>query len=111
MILFQVVYYEGPDRYHASYSVKIKIKDLNSIEENETDLFTQFSSLVRINETASKDLLLCYAIYDSSEFCIENVECLSKISIMEMLINRWVPEENRDKKIGEFCTHVNEFDD
>ncbi|CAF1102939.1 unnamed protein product [Brachionus calyciflorus] len=91
-----LVYYEGPDRYHASFSVKIKIKDLNKLNENEADSFTQFSSLVRINETASKELLVCYAIYDSDDFNPESVQSLKKIDILEIFVNRWVAQENRD---------------
>ncbi|RNA01912.1 tRNA-splicing endonuclease subunit Sen2, partial [Brachionus plicatilis] len=106
-----LVYYEGPDRYHASYSVQIKIKDLNAIAENDTDLFTQFSSLVRINETASKDLMLCYAVYDSTELSLDSVECLAKISVMEMFVNRWVPEENRSNQTEEPSKICHEFDD
>ena len=61
-----MAYFEGPDRYHASYSIRVKKKNLKNLHEelnNETDLFdddneselyTQFSALVRINETASK---------------------------------------------------------
>ncbi len=61
---FQVAYFEGPDRYHASYSIRVKAKDLQKLDqelsgnaENLDDLdetMTQFSALVRINETASK---------------------------------------------------------
>ncbi len=62
-----MAYFEGPDRYHASYSIRVKKKNIKNLREelsNETDLFhdddnefesyTQFSALVRINETASK---------------------------------------------------------
>lgn len=81
------------------------------MRENESGLFTQFSSLVRINETASKDLILCYAVYDSTDFCVDSVQSLSKISILETLINRWVPEENRDNQTDQHCTSTKEFDD
>lgn len=106
-----MVYYQGPDLYHASYSVIIKIKDLNSITENELGLFTQFSSLVRINETASKDLIVCHAVYDSTDICIDSVKCLAKISILETLVNRWVPEENRDINTDQLSRPMKEFDD
>lgn len=60
-----MAYLEGPDRHHASYSVRVKKKDLKKLQEefseshvlndlNEDELFTQFSALVRVNETVSK---------------------------------------------------------
>ena len=57
---------EGPDRHHASYSMRVKKKDLKNLQEeydadlnelhdaDEEDSFTQFSALIRINETVSK---------------------------------------------------------
>lgn len=64
--LLKVVYYGGPDRYHASYAVRVVPIDLSRLEninrkrsQNDNMLngfaeFTQFSSLIRINETVSK---------------------------------------------------------
>jgi len=60
-----VTYLEGPDRHHATYSVRVKKKDLKKLQEeftkdviindiNEDEMFTQFAALVRVNETVSK---------------------------------------------------------
>ena len=58
-----MVYYGGPDRYHASYAVRVIPIDLSRLENsgqhdksmlNGFSEFTQFSSLIRINETVSK---------------------------------------------------------
>ncbi len=53
-----VAYYEGPDRYHASYSVCVKTEDLHDassqLEKTTEQDITQFTALVRVNETTSK---------------------------------------------------------
>ena len=60
-----MAYLEGPDHHHASYSMRVKKKDLKTLQRefnetvvlndiNEDELFTQFSALVRVNETVSK---------------------------------------------------------
>lgn len=49
-----MVYYKGPDRYHASMSVRVKGQDLSKLDQEQDEEITQFSALVRINETASK---------------------------------------------------------
>ncbi len=50
-----LVYYEGPDRYHASYSVRVVPQDLNHHQnKREQEEFSQFSALTRINETVCK---------------------------------------------------------
>lgn len=36
-------------------------------------------------------------IYDSENpINLESPSCLSELSILELLVNRWVPKENRD---------------
>lgn len=93
-------------------------RDLFNLNEQET--LTQFSSLLRINETVSKvgnnsffliqlnkrvhifnikEVLFVYVIYDSSEdsnFDLKNPSCLRQMSVLEMLVNRWVPEMNNN---------------
>ena len=53
-----MAYYQGPDRYHASYSIRVKPVNLDKLEENESNSFenefTHFFALVRINETVGK---------------------------------------------------------
>jgi len=64
-----VLYFDGPDKYHSSYSIRVKHKDLKDLkneldstktsrafdyDKNETEIATQFAALVRINETVSK---------------------------------------------------------
>jgi len=50
-----VAYFKGPEQYHASYGIKIKIFDLSEITQaNMNEEFIKFSSLIRINETAAK---------------------------------------------------------
>ena len=107
--IYIVVYFDGPDKYHASYSVRVRNKDmkdlLNELEngdnennDNETECFSQFSALMRINETASKEVMICYVIYDSQDelFNLNEPSCVGKFHVMESLIERWVPKENRD---------------
>ena len=50
-----VVYYGGPDQYHASYAVRVVPVDLiKASSDSGFEQFTQFTSLIRINETVSK---------------------------------------------------------
>jgi len=62
-----VAYFKGPDKYHSSYSIRVKKKNISDLVEelkqnnsndlfdpNEQDALSQFSSLLRINETVSK---------------------------------------------------------
>ena len=128
-----MAYLEGPDRHHASYSIRVKKKDLKILQQefneeivlkdiNEDELFSQFCALVRINETVSKviefflfeirllftkffikEVVLCYVIYDTTDDDLDfsKPTCLQKMSILEILVNRWIPKENRDDKIPE----------
>ena len=48
-----MAYYGGPEKYHSSYAIKVKHLDLNNLSLT-NDPFTQFSALIRINETVSK---------------------------------------------------------
>jgi tRNA-splicing endonuclease subunit Sen2 len=107
-----LAYFEGPDRHHASYSIRVKRKDLKDLQEEfdsdldefhaanlENDQFTQFSALIRINETVSKEVMLCYVIYDttaSDEINFAKPSCLKQMRILDVLVNRWIPKENRD---------------
>jgi hypothetical protein len=80
------------------------MKDLiNELENDkksndETENFSQFSALMRVNETASKDVMICYVIYDSNDegFNLNDPSCICKFQVMESLVERWVPKENRD---------------
>jgi hypothetical protein len=70
----------------------------NNENNNETECFSQFSALMRINETASKEVMICYVIYDSQDetFNLDQPTCVAKFYVMESLVERWVPKENRD---------------
>ncbi len=53
-----MAYFKGPEKYHASYGIQIKSIDLSKINNKNMNLveldLIKCSSLVRINETASK---------------------------------------------------------
>ena len=40
-------------------------------------------------------MLLCYVLYDSETICIDGPMCLKQMNVMEIFVNRWVPNENR----------------
>ena len=46
--------------------------------------------------------MICYVVYDTNEISLnlETPLCLKYFSILEILINRWTPNENRDEKIN-----------
>ena len=47
-----------------------------------------------------KEVVLCYAIYDTNnEIDFLSPSCLQKISVLEILVNRWIPKENRDSML------------
>jgi hypothetical protein len=47
-------------------------------------------------------VLLCYVIYDSSTTNVDLVTktpmCIKEMHVMEVFVNRWVPNENRDQQ-------------
>jgi hypothetical protein len=44
-----------------------------------------------------KEVVICYAVYDTNDqIDFTSSSCLQKISILEILVNRWIPKENRD---------------
>lgn len=96
-----MLYRKGPPFYHSSYSVII----VNENEEEQNSFPTDWTSLCclnRITEQVSKELLLCYVIQpkDLTFDDIQSPKSLSKITVFEVIIRRWV--SNREREQSEF---------
>lgn len=100
--MFLVAYYQGPEYYHASYGVIVK--NITNTNLNEClDEFLKLSALIRINETVSKEVLMCYVINEKLDNDLSTLECLKYFKINELLINRWVPGNDLTKSIATTC--------
>ena len=99
-----LLYKDGPAFYHSSYAVVVRmvdhLKDLEPVCESADGGLTwhYVISLCRVNESAVKDLLICYVIKPSnwSKEELQSPSCVSKFSVEEMFVNRWVPDRERD---------------
>lgn len=54
-------------------------------------------SLCRVNESARKDLLICYITKpsDMTEDDLQLPSCVSKLLVQEVFVNRWIPDRER----------------
>uniref|UniRef100_F7FEC2 tRNA-splicing endonuclease subunit Sen2 n=1 Tax=Monodelphis domestica TaxID=13616 RepID=F7FEC2_MONDO len=93
-----LLYRKGPSFYHASYSVIIELVN----ESFEGSLRRPFSwkslaGLNRITANVSKELMLCYLIRPSNmtDNEMESPECLKRIKVQEVILNRWVSSRER----------------
>ena len=50
-----------------------------------------------------KEVVLCYVIYDTTneKINLSTPSCLKQMSILDILVNRWIPKENRDSNIDD----------
>ena len=50
-----------------------------------------------------KEVVLCYVVYDTTnrEIDLSTPSCLKQMSILDILVNRWIPKENRDSNIDD----------
>ncbi|XP_078517544.1 tRNA-splicing endonuclease subunit Sen2 isoform X1 [Lissotriton helveticus] len=96
-----LLYRKGPAFYHASYSVIVELVD-HQFQGSARRPFT-WKSLAGLNRTTvnvSKELLFCYLIKPSDmteeEMC--SPECLKRIKVQELIVNRWVSSRERSEQ-------------
>lgn len=100
-----IIYKEGPPFYHGSYSVIVRMIDeetLLDIEQYKTRHFTwtQLSGLNRVTEHVAKELMFCFVIKPSDITAEElnSPRCISRFTVHEMLVSRWVSSQEREDK-------------
>lgn len=104
-----ILYKEGNSFYHATYSVKVEMVE-SSFLNRDPDYLTakkhdwvSVSGLDRMNEHVAKQLLFCYVIKpDLQPEDFHSPNCISSFTIQEMMISRWVPSQDREKKSDHF---------
>ena len=98
-----LLYKHGPAYYHSSYGVLVKMIDQSTssglVGETSNGGLTwhDMISLCRVNESAGKDLLICY-ITKPSVMTKEELQlpsCVSKFLVQEVFVNRWIPDRER----------------
>jgi len=94
------VYKEGPLYYHSSYLVIVKevsLSEAENLRDSEMN-FNSLSCLSRVTEQCSKEVMICYVVKseDMNSDDLRSPNCLSKLSIMEVIVRRWVPNEKRE---------------
>jgi len=99
------VYKEGPVFYHSSYLVIVKeVSEREALSVATSHIldsemnFNSLSCLNRVTEQCSKEVMMCYVIRpdDMDDEDLKSPNCLSKFSIMEVIVRRWVPNEKRE---------------
>ncbi|XP_026163869.1 tRNA-splicing endonuclease subunit Sen2 isoform X2 [Mastacembelus armatus] len=93
-----MLYRKGPPFYHASYSVVIeRVDDAFRGLMLRPFSWRSLAALSRITANVSKELMLCYIIYpaDLSEAELDSPECLSRLKVQEVIVNRWVSSKER----------------
>ncbi|XP_071611561.1 tRNA-splicing endonuclease subunit Sen2 isoform X2 [Heliangelus exortis] len=96
-----LLYRKGPPFYHASYSVLAELVDDNF--EGSLRRPLSWKSLAGLNRTtanASKELMLCYLIRpsDMTEEEMATPECMKRIKVQELIVNRWVSSRERSEQ-------------
>ena len=98
-----LLYKHGPAYYHSSYGVLVRMIDQSTnsglVGESGNGGLTWHDviSLCRVNESAGKDLLICY-ITKPSDMTEEELllpSCVSKFLVQEVFANRWIPDRER----------------
>ncbi|XP_025060305.1 tRNA-splicing endonuclease subunit Sen2 isoform X3 [Alligator sinensis] len=96
-----LLYRKGPPFYHASYSVMAELVN----DDFRGSLRRPFSwkSLSGLNRTTtnvSKELILCYLIRpsDMTEKEMSSPECMKRIKVQELIVNRWVSSRERNEQ-------------
>ncbi|XP_023264016.1 tRNA-splicing endonuclease subunit Sen2 [Seriola lalandi dorsalis] len=93
-----MLYRKGPPFYHASYSVVIeRVDDAFGGSALRPFSWRSLAALSRITANVSKELMMCYIIYpvDLSEAELDSPECLIRLKVQEVIINRWVSSRER----------------
>ncbi|XP_070594682.1 tRNA-splicing endonuclease subunit Sen2 [Erythrolamprus reginae] len=96
-----LLYRKGPPFYHASYSVIAEVVN----DDFDGPLHRSFSwkSLSGLNRTTgnvSKELMFCYLIKpsDMNEKEMLSPECLKRMKVQELILNRWVSSYEREQE-------------
>lgn len=98
-----LLYKHGPAYYHSSYGVLVRMIDHSTNsglvgDSGSGDLtWHDVISLCRVNESARKDLLICYITKPSgmTEDDLQLPSCVSKLLVQEVFVNRWIPDRER----------------
>ncbi|XP_074861434.1 tRNA-splicing endonuclease subunit Sen2 isoform X2 [Carettochelys insculpta] len=96
-----LLYRKGPPFYHASYSVIAELVNDNFEGSPHRPLnWMSLSGLNRTTINVSKELILCYLIKscDMTEKEMLSPECLKRIKVQELIINRWVSSRERSEQ-------------
>ncbi|XP_053233673.1 tRNA-splicing endonuclease subunit Sen2 isoform X4 [Podarcis raffonei] len=96
-----LLYRKGPPFYHASYSVIVEL--VNSDFEGSPHRPFSWKSLSGLNRTTanvSKELMFCYLIRPPDMTAKEMLspECLKRIKVQELILNRWVSSHERSEQ-------------
>ncbi|XP_061474083.1 tRNA-splicing endonuclease subunit Sen2 [Rhineura floridana] len=96
-----LLYRKGPPFYHASYSVIAEL--VNDEFEGSSHRPFSWKSLSGLNRTTanvSKELMFCYLIQpsDMTEKEMLSPECLKRIKVQELILNRWVSSHERSEQ-------------
>ncbi|CAF93582.1 unnamed protein product [Tetraodon nigroviridis] len=84
--------------YHASYSVVVqRVSHAYCGPGLRPFSWRSLAALSRITANVSKELLLCYVIYpaDLSDDELDSPECLSRLTVQEVIVSRWVSSRER----------------
>ncbi|XP_034962123.1 tRNA-splicing endonuclease subunit Sen2 isoform X5 [Zootoca vivipara] len=96
-----LLYRKGPPFYHASYSVIVELVN-NDFEGSPHRPFSwkSLSGLNRTTANVSKELMFCYLIQPSDMTAKEMLspECLKRIKVQELILNRWVSSHERSEQ-------------
>ena len=98
-----LLYKHGPTYYHSSYGALVRMIDQSTSSGlvgnsgNGGLTWHDVISLCRVNESARKDLLICYITRpsDMTEEELQLPSCVSKFLVQEVFVNRWIPDRER----------------
>nr|XP_005309127.1 tRNA-splicing endonuclease subunit Sen2 isoform X2 [Chrysemys picta bellii] len=96
-----LLYRKGPPFYHASYSVIAELVNDNFVGSLRRPLnWMSLSGLNRTTVNVSKELMLCYLIRpcDMTEKEMSSPDCLKRIKVQELIVNRWVSSRERSEQ-------------
>lgn len=104
LIIFTVLYKQGPQFYHASYIVIIDVVDSDTLLRDSSRVtrnmtWNNLYAMNRLSETTAKEILFAQVIRPSSVPQTStqlNPEILSEFMVKEVLWRRWNPNESRD---------------
>uniref|UniRef100_UPI00358F361F tRNA-splicing endonuclease subunit Sen2 n=1 Tax=Myxine glutinosa TaxID=7769 RepID=UPI00358F361F len=89
-----LLYRKGPAFYHASYSVIVEMVRGGGYcgQARRPFSWRSLSALNRTTASVSKELLFCFVVcpQDLTSEQLKSPECLKKLKVQEVLVNRWV---------------------